>query len=162
VSTTEHHHNFQEQEAMKQNQNRPNFRHGEAFRLMQYSQDAGRHLETFEIIYNTRDGVTPFMVGARVDVQITISHVDWPMDLVFPYFVPPAGMRCFVDRIGGDPDSHNVRVVEMSADVSRQLGLMLVKHLQEYRDPYTAEAVRHWEASAKLVYANLPDFRRGE
>ena len=66
--------------------------HGEAFNLMVYVSDDG---QTGELIWNSRDGVTPFIVHSRDGVEMT--HVDWQSDVYAPRFRPPPGMRIFVD-----------------------------------------------------------------
>lgn len=79
---------------------RPNFQgareqgyqHGEAFCLMAYVSDDGR---TGELIWNSRDGVTPFCITSRDGVEMT--HVDWQNDICVPNFRPVPGMRIFTD-----------------------------------------------------------------
>jgi hypothetical protein len=68
------------------------FKHQEAFCLMSYVSDDGK---TGELLWNSRDGVTPFVVHSRDGVEMT--HVDWASDICAPYFRPPPGMRVFVD-----------------------------------------------------------------
>jgi len=64
----------------------------EGFKLMHYvSKDGEEH----EILWNSRDGITPFVISSRGGVEM--SHVDWPHDVYAPFFVPPVGMRIFVD-----------------------------------------------------------------
>lgn len=66
--------------------------HAEAFMLMVYVSDDGH---TGELIYNSRDGVTPFVVTSRDGVEMT--HTNWSSDIYAPAFHPPPGMRMFVD-----------------------------------------------------------------
>lgn len=66
--------------------------HPEAFMLMGYVSDDG---QTGELIWNSRDGVTPFCVSSRDGVEMV--HVDWRHDVYAPNFRPPPGMRIFVD-----------------------------------------------------------------
>lgn len=71
----------------------PPYRHGEAFALMTYRSDDGSEEET---IWNSRDGVTPFVVSLRSGKQAT--HADWTADQRTPEdFTPPPGMRYFAD-----------------------------------------------------------------
>ena len=66
--------------------------HGEAFCLMSYVSDDGKH---GELLWNSRDGITPFVIHSRDGVEMT--HVDWQSDVRAPHFRPPPGMRIFVD-----------------------------------------------------------------
>lgn len=66
--------------------------HGEAFCLMHYRSEDGT---ADEWIWNSRDGVTPFMVHTR-DGKV-MQHVEWRRDRYFPSYVPPVGSRVFVD-----------------------------------------------------------------
>lgn len=67
-------------------------KHVEAFNLMKYLSDDGTEEE---IIWNSRDGVTPFVVSLRSGKSAT--HVDWVRDVYSPDFDPPVGSRVFVD-----------------------------------------------------------------
>jgi len=66
--------------------------HAEAFHLMKYATKDGSH---WEMIWNSRDGVTPFMVHSE-DGR-TMEHVEWRSDQYAPEWVPPLGSRIFVD-----------------------------------------------------------------
>lgn len=66
--------------------------HGEAFMVMTYRADDGSEEER---IWNSRDGVTPFMITLRSGKQA--SHVDWYRDEYRPDYVPAPGSRMFVD-----------------------------------------------------------------
>lgn len=67
-------------------------RHAEAFCLMKYRAE-DRHLE--EVLWNSRDGVTPFMLTMR-DGSYG-SHVDWRNDQYAPDHRPQVGDRIFID-----------------------------------------------------------------
>lgn len=74
------------------------FSHGEAFKLMKY---ASKDNETIEWLWNSRDGVTPFSIPPGDDVcelDDFLRHVDWFEDIFAANFVPPVGMRVFVDH----------------------------------------------------------------
>lgn len=67
--------------------------HPEAFKLMQYATDDGTE---FEIIWNSRDGVTPFCVLSKSGKEMT--HVNWDKDVMTPInYKPGPGNRMFVD-----------------------------------------------------------------
>jgi len=65
---------------------------GEAFCLMEYASKDGREIE---YIWNSRDGVTPFIVMSRRGTEL--SHAHWSRDRRIVDFVPQPGSRLFVD-----------------------------------------------------------------
>ena len=62
----------------------------EAFYLMLYRDTDGNE----EWIWNSRDGVTPFIVQSRQGLEA--NHVEWQRDRFRPYHVPAVGDRIFV------------------------------------------------------------------
>lgn len=70
--------------------------HGEAYHLMKYRAD---HRQLEEIIYNSRDGVTPFVITMRDGTPGT--HVDWRGDVYAPDHQPAVGERIFIDLTEG-------------------------------------------------------------
>jgi hypothetical protein len=66
--------------------------HTEAFCLMKYATKDGSEVE---YIWNSRDGVTPFMVHSRSGAEM--QHVDWQHDRCIPDYEPQIGERIFVD-----------------------------------------------------------------
>jgi hypothetical protein len=70
----------------------PDYQHAEAFCLMKYRSDDGTEEE---LIWNSRDGVTPFTITLRSGKRAT--HADWQNDQRLPDYQPPAGSRIFVD-----------------------------------------------------------------
>ena len=68
------------------------YKHREAFCLMQYRSDDGTESEQ---LWNSRDGVTPFILSSRNGKRM--AHVEWNKDICDPYFTPRSGMRVFVD-----------------------------------------------------------------
>lgn len=70
-----------------------NFKHAEAWALMNYrAQDGGDR----ERIWNSRDGVTFFIVRTRDGMQ-QLGHVDFHSDICDPAHVPDVGDLIFVD-----------------------------------------------------------------
>lgn len=67
--------------------------HAEAFMLMTYR---GEKTGATEVIWNSRDGVTPFAITSK-DGTESMTHVDWGGDVYAPDFQPPLGSRMFVD-----------------------------------------------------------------
>lgn len=70
----------------------PAHQHAEAFCLMTYRADDGSEEE---VIWNSRDGVTPFSITLRSGKPA--RHVDWHLDAYVPDYRPPLGSRIFVD-----------------------------------------------------------------
>lgn len=66
--------------------------HAEAFCLMTYEADDGSERE---VIWNSRDGVTPFVITLRSGK--TARHVDWHADRRVVDHRPAPGSRMFVD-----------------------------------------------------------------
>jgi hypothetical protein len=64
----------------------------EAFALMTYEADDGSETE---LIWNSRDGVTPFVITLRSGKEA--RHVRWNEDRYLPEYRPPLGSRIFVD-----------------------------------------------------------------
>lgn len=75
--------------------------HGEAFMRMQYR---CKGCGAVEVIWNSRDGVTPFGVDCR-SCGGEATHVAWAEDRYAPDFMPPLGSRIFVDLT---PERHKV------------------------------------------------------
>ena len=73
--------------------NNPQYKHNEAFCLMRYGSDDGTEIE---VLWNSRDGVTPFMIGSRL-TEGMLRHIDWREDKCRPDFTPHKGMRIFVN-----------------------------------------------------------------
>jgi hypothetical protein len=70
----------------------PKYEHVEAFALMQYQDEVTGDIE---IIWNSRDGVTPFTVHSRAGFRS--SHVNFKSDVKMPNHWPRLGERVFVD-----------------------------------------------------------------
>lgn len=66
-------------------------KHAEAFALMNYASDDGTERER---IWNSRDGITPFVISSRTGKMM--SHVDWDKDAYAPEHKPKPGDRIFV------------------------------------------------------------------
>jgi hypothetical protein len=50
-----------------------------------------------ELIWNSRDGVTPFGIGSKAPGKSMLEHVAWKEDKCNPLHVPEVGERVFVD-----------------------------------------------------------------
>ena len=68
------------------------YNHQEAFCLMQYRDKVTGETE---VLWNSRDGVTPFGIVSRRGNDA--MHDNWKQDIRVPQFKPAPGMRIFVD-----------------------------------------------------------------
>jgi hypothetical protein len=69
------------------------YNHPEAFCLMKYCcQECGCE----EILWNSRDGVTPFCIPCR-ECGGDMFHIDWRSDERATEYIPVHGQRIFVD-----------------------------------------------------------------
>lgn len=68
------------------------YKHAEAFCLMTYQSDDGTEEE---IIWNSRDGVTPFVITMKSGK--TGKHINWRNDRRVLDYVPQPGERIFID-----------------------------------------------------------------
>jgi hypothetical protein len=60
---------------------------------MHYASEDG---SIMEVIWNSRDGVTPFCIASK-DGETELRHVDWHLDRPAPLHKPQPGDRVFVD-----------------------------------------------------------------
>ena len=67
--------------------------HSEAFCLMHYKCENG-DCGVVEKIWNSRDGVTPFLITCRCCGE-TMSHVWWDKDQYMPEYIPEVNQRIF-------------------------------------------------------------------
>lgn len=72
--------------------NQSDYRHREAYCLMKYATSDGKEVEW---IWNSRDGVTPFVVRSKSGREMT--HVQWMYDVRIKGYIPLEGERVFVD-----------------------------------------------------------------
>ena len=77
------------------------YQHAEAFCLMTYRSDDGSEEE---VIWNSRDGVTPFTVRLLSGKRAT--HVNWAADQASPGHKPGPGERYFA----GPPESPSLMI----------------------------------------------------
>ncbi len=79
-------------------QGKPKFQYVEAFCLMLYACEECGHRE---ILWNSRDGVTPFTIGCtacEMDLKGTMSHINFAQDYrTGPKYRPWSAMRIFVN-----------------------------------------------------------------
>lgn len=111
------------------------YKHSEAYALMTYLSDDGK---TGELIWNSRDGVTPFIVHSVDGVEMT--HVDWDKDVYAPHFRPPPGMRVFVDM-----------TEEMALEAARE-------RVEEWWDAPDYPMSARWETKEDAAKALAKDY----
>jgi len=68
------------------------YQHVEAFCIMKYQCEKCEHIE---VLWNSRDGVTPFVIGC-VECGKPARHIEWRSDRRVLDYVPPKGSRIFV------------------------------------------------------------------
>lgn len=83
------------------------YAHKEAFALMRYRDDV---TGAVEILWNSRDGVTPFTITSRAGNPAT--HVDYDLDQCVPVHTPALGSRVFVDLTMERARAHRTVFVE--------------------------------------------------
>lgn len=66
------------------------YNHAEAFMLMEYTDADGN----VEVIWNSRDGVTPFITSLRSGAEA--RHQNWAADRRAPFHIPAIGDRVWV------------------------------------------------------------------
>lgn len=82
------------------------YKHAEAYCLMTYRSDDETEEE---IIWNSRDGVTPFTITLRSGKPA--RHVNWRDDVRDPDYKPKPGERIFVDLTPERAEEHARRVM---------------------------------------------------
>lgn len=85
------------------------FNHTEAFCLMTY---ASEDRTIIEVLWNSRDGVTPFCILNAVGGQVELQHVNWRQDSYLRYNVPDVGSRVFIDATIEDHTASYAKFVE--------------------------------------------------
>lgn len=99
-------------------------KHAEAFHLMLYRSEDG--MET-EILWNSRDGVTPFIIGNRDDTK-SMSHISWQSDQYAPNHKPKLGDRIFVDATPELVRASAQEYVDTYWDNKDQFGMTMKDH----------------------------------
>lgn len=87
---------------------------GEGFAIMKYVSEDGSLMEW---LWNSRNGVTPFCIApvsgpVRIDSGQLLQHEDWEEDVKVPNYVPPIGMRIFVDLTLDRARAKRIKYVE--------------------------------------------------
>lgn len=118
-----------------------NHQHVEAFCLMTYASNDG---SVRERLWNSRDGVTPFIIVAR-DGTTELTHVDWHLDEYRPDYRPRKGERVFVS---------------ITPEMARDLAVKKVEFFWEHPDyPMSKTFETKEEAVEEMfrIYMQQPD-----
>src|ERR1041385_5999692 len=83
------------------------YNHIEAFCLMTYACERGHR----EIIWNSRDGVTPFVIPCAI-CGTEMTHINWRSDRREPAYQPQPGERMFVNMTPEDATALAKQMVE--------------------------------------------------
>lgn len=86
--------------------------HGEAFMLMAYACECGHR----EVIWNSRDGVTPFGATCPSCGKPSLRHVDWQRDVYAPDHKLHKGQRFWRDGTPDEAEAIMRRRIEMMKD----------------------------------------------
>ena len=97
-----------------------------------------------EILWNSRDGVTPFIIPAK-DGETRLQHVEFEKDELAIWHVPAIGSRIFKDQ---------------------PFEVWIEKEIQRTRrfwdHPDFAHLVAQYQTPEKLVIASAGEFRKGQ
>lgn len=120
------------------------FNHAEAYCLMRYQ---CKVCGETEILYNSRDGVTPFSIscknGCPDGLGSPMSHIDFGADRCEPRYIPIPGMRVFID---------------MTREKSRELW---GKKVAKYWADNTFNCHEQYGTQEKMVDALSAEFKEG-
>ncbi len=126
------------------------FVHKEAFRLMQY-QDEDDPSAEIEWLWNSRDGVTPFMIGPRGNGDDEgaagfMKHINWQDDILALQYVPNVGQRVFIDLTREAAELYCTR------KVARQWAMT-----DKDAEQYGWNPRKRWSSQTEMLGALLPD-----
>ncbi len=100
------------------------FKHGEAFRHMTY-QGKGRAGIIQLSIWNSRDGVTPFMTVSK-EYGIQLQHINWQNDRLDPDYKPKKGDLIWV--------SYTEETAKAAAEESYEFHKSILDSFKNYTD----------------------------
>ena len=115
--------------------------HKEAFNIMTYECEG---CGTKELLWNSRDGVTPFSLNCATCGNGTMKHIDWEKDLCDPDHIPERGSRVFID---------------MSPEL---LQITIRKYVERIWDHPDMPASKNWVNKAEAIKALSQDNQPGE
>jgi len=127
------------------------YNHAEAFKILMYASEKGGPDPLVERIWNSRDGVTPFIVTPHPDLQerfgpVEMRHVHWNEDRFEPYW-PHVGLKVG-DRI----------FVDMSRERAREVAEGQLKRILEMEPDFIPEEDREgWLADTAESNLQHPD-----
>lgn len=100
------------------------YKHGEAFRHMTY-QGHGNSGVIKLSIWNSRDGVTPFMTVSK-EYGIQLQHINWQTDRLDPDYKPKKGDLIWV--------SYNEKTAKTAAEESYEMHTEYFNSLKDLLD----------------------------
>jgi predicted nucleic acid-binding Zn-ribbon protein len=117
------------------------YKHKEAFALMRYGcEKCGHH----EIIWNSRDGVTPFCLGCPSCGELSLNHVQWKLDRCDPDHKLHQGQRFFRDGTPEEATDIVQRRLKIYSDQGHEAEPSLVKRLLDAAVEQTDEWKLGW------------------
>ncbi len=135
--------------------------HVEAWCLMTYQGELsalGGVAPTREVIWNSRDGVTPFCITAK-DSKEKLTHVNWRGDQAAPFYTPKVGDRVFVDLTPERAEEIARKMLKSIQESAKKGSETAKEHLEdienqcveageiEEKDPFS-----HWIMELKASY----------
>lgn len=87
--------------------------HAEAFMRMKYRCEG---CGGWEWVWNSRDGVTPFMINSRCCDNAEAQHIQWQEDVYAPSYKLQPGDRFFRNGTAEDAIAITERMIERYAD----------------------------------------------
>lgn len=114
--------------------------HGEAFMLMTYRCKCGHR----EVIWNSRDGVTPFAMGCPSCDDMSLQHVDWGRDVYAPKHELHEGQRFWRDGTPDEAEAIMRRRIDRMKDQYPLEPEEAEKLIQACRDGTAGEFQKGW------------------
>lgn len=122
--------------------------HVEAFCLMRYASKDGAIVEW---LWNSRDGVTPFIIFGADGTEL--QHSEFQFDRYMPNYVPLAGERVFVDMTPERARARAEKRVERYWQESGEYSMQLAFESREQAIEVIAREI--------LAYSGVPDVITG-
>lgn len=119
------------------------YKHPEAFCLMKYQSEDG---EEEEILWNSRDGVTPFFIGNKVGTK-SMKHINWNEDVRAIGHKPQPGDRVFMDLSKED----NIAYTKVKVDELWEHEEFALKDQFESKEEAVESLTAGWQPGSPCV-----------